>query len=81
MNFNVQKRMLTNSTPVSNELTWHERSPHEASPTRFPPLGGPLKSGTFLGFFECMYKKWPSRGGGTKIQILMCVWPTFLWPT
>ena len=50
-------------------------------PTRFPPLGGPLKSGTFLGFFECMYKKWPSRGGGTKIQILMCVWPTFLWPS
>ena len=49
--------------------------------TRFPPSGGPLKSGTFLGFFECMYKKWPSRGGGTKIQILMCVWPTFLWPT
>ena len=28
----------------------------ELGPTRFPPLAGPLKSGTFCVFFECMYK-------------------------
>ena len=49
-------------------------------PTRFPPLAGPLKRGTFWAFFLCVYKKWPSWGGD-KNQFSVCVWPTFLWPS
>ena len=49
-------------------------------PTRFPPSGGPLKRGTFLDFFECMYKKWPSRGGGHIFGNLCMYGPPFYGP-
>ena len=52
-------------------------SENELVSTRFTPLDGPPKKGTFWG---CVRKKWPSWGGGQIVVFGACV-AQLVWPS
>ena len=50
------------------------------SGTRFPPLAGPPRRGTFLAFLGVCVQKVAQQRGGDTFQISVCVWPTIFGP-